>query len=184
MDRHPYRHVKIKCFHMISASLGATAQLTARALQQLPLAFRPSTRASYDRMWRDFLGFLVVTGLHLSEVNHFTCLAFMQFLAENNMSSANIGNYMAAIRANFIMLSLDTTPLRNEQIAMFHKSLKASIPFSPKLTCLIDIPMLQNMVKVAMALKDPEIYVALFTFCFFSFLMDKSQTCDVGPTAF
>ena len=121
-------------------------------------------------MWKDFLGFLVVTGLQLAEVKHTTFLAFMQYLSDNAMSPANIGNYMAAIRANYIIIGMDTTPLRHEQIAMFHKSLKLNIPFSPKINCLIDIDLLQRLIEVASILKHPEIYTALFSFAFFSFL--------------
>ena len=52
----------------------------------------------------------------------------MQFLSENGLTAANIANYMAGIRAQFVIYNLDTTPFRHEQIQLFSKALKLDRP--------------------------------------------------------
>ena len=150
-------------------SLGS-AQLTTRALARLQYSFRPSTKNAYFRMWKDFQAFLVVAELTLSQVNHFVLLAFMQYLSENSFTPSNISNYMAGVRAYFVINSLDTQAFRHEQIAMFHKSLKLNRSLAPRKSTLIDINLLEQLVVVANSLPNPHIYIALFTLCFFSFL--------------
>ena len=88
--------------------------------------FRPSTWSSYNRMWKDSMAFLVVTGLSPVQVNHFTLLSYMEYLVSNNLSPSNISNNLAGIRAHFVLHNLDTAPFRYEQLALFHKSLKLS----------------------------------------------------------
>ena len=152
------------------ASPGLAGQLTARALQRLQSAFRPSTTNAYSRMWRDFLAFLAVSGLHISQVTHLTILAFMEFLSLNAFSPANIANYLAGIRAQCIIHGLDTTPFRHDQILLMHRSLKLNAPFTPRTTCLVTIEMLHQILKITETMPNPEVFTALYTFCFFSFM--------------
>ena len=92
------------------------SQLATRALSKLPQAFRPSTSRSYNRMFRDFLGFLVAAGISLQQVTHQVLLAFMQFLLDNQCSHSNITNYLTGIRALFVVHGCNTTPFRHQSI--------------------------------------------------------------------
>ena len=51
----------------------------------------------------DFIGFLVAAGLPKSQLYHSLLLAFMEYLGRNNISLANIYNYLAGIRAQVII---------------------------------------------------------------------------------
>ena len=70
-------------------------------------------------MFRDFLAFLVADGLPTFRVNHFCLLAFMEYLYQNQFSPANIHNYMAGLRAQFITYNLDTSPFQHQQLQFF-----------------------------------------------------------------
>ena len=65
---------------MISDMVPGTAQLATRAWERLQLAHRPATKRNYDRMFFDFVAFLVSTGLSLDQVDIWHLLAFMEFL--------------------------------------------------------------------------------------------------------
>ena len=94
----------------------------------------------------------------------------MEYLLLNGLSPSNISNHLAAIRAFFIVNGLNTIPLRHDQIAMYHKSIKLNIPFTPKQTSLIDIQLLTNLIQASKSLPNSEVFVALYSLAFFSFL--------------
>ena len=147
-----------------------TAQLATRARQRLQMAFRPATARTYHRMFSDFLGFLVATGLCHHQVNHSLLLMFMQFLSENGLTAANIANYMAGIRAQFIIYNLDTNPFRHEQIQLFSKALKLDRPLQPKSTNIISTDLLQQILMNTQVFQFPIQFTALYSLAFFSFL--------------
>ena len=70
----------------------ATSQLATRALSKIAQAFKPMAR-TYIHMFRDFLGFLVVTGVSFHQVNHCILLALMHYLLDNHFTPSNIANY-------------------------------------------------------------------------------------------
>ena len=116
--------------------MGDTAVLVSDALGRLKLGFSPATLNAYTRMFKDFLAFLVSAGLHLSQVNTVSVLAFMEFLHKNGSSPANISNYLAGIRAMSIVNGLDTKAFRDDRLPLFVKSLKINAPFHPNLLIL------------------------------------------------
>ena len=146
------------------------AQLATRAQARLHSAFRPATQKAYLRMFRDFLGFLVAAGFHLGQVNHVMLLAFMEYLVLNQISPANISNYLAGIRAQCIVFNLDTVAFQHQQIQYFLKSLKINRPLQPKLHKHIDIQLLTSIVQVADSLQNAQIFKPLYILAYFSFL--------------
>ena len=121
-------------------------------------------------MFREFLGFLVAAGFHLGQVNHIVLLAFMEYLVLNGITSANISNYLAGIRAQFIVFNLDTVAFQHQQIQYFLKSLKINRPLQPKLHKHIDIQLLTSIIQVAGTLQHPHIFTPLYILAYFSFL--------------
>ena len=121
-------------------------------------------------MFREFLGFLVAAGFHLGQVNHIVLLAFMEYLVLNWITPANISNYLAGIRAQFIVFNLDTVAFQHQQIQYFLKSLKINRPLQPKLHKHIDIQLLTSILQVAGTLQHPHILIPLYILAYFSFL--------------
>ena len=121
-------------------------------------------------MFKEFLAFLVAAGLSLTQVNTFTILAFLEYLAENGLNSDNIANYLAALRVMFITYSISTKPLRNQKIQLFIKALKINKPFTPINPTIITDDMLGKILLECEKLQSPVIFKALYSFAFFSFL--------------
>ena len=71
----------------------AAVQLTTSAFVHLLQSFRPATRKAYNRMFSDFMAFLVAAGLLLSQVDIHVLLAFMEYLCQNKFTPSNISNY-------------------------------------------------------------------------------------------
>ena len=134
------------------------AQLATRACVRLASAFRPANRRAYD-----FLAFLF-------QVSHFCLLAFMEYLCQNNFSPANIHNYLAGIRALFIIYNLDTSSFQHQQLQFFYKSMKINRPLPPKAHTYIDIDLLNSLVSLWDAIQDAIVYKALLLVAYFSFL--------------
>ena len=146
------------------------AQLATRAWARLQFAYRPATKKNYDRMFFDFMAFLVSTGLSINQVTNWQLLIFMEYLHENHHSSLNIANYLAAIRANFILYGLPTAMFKDERIQMYIKSLKINRQLKPIQHTVITEDMLKEIVQIAFLLPHPEVFTSLYTFAFFSFL--------------
>ena len=58
----------------------AAVQLTTSAFSRLLQSFRPATQKAYNRMFSDFMAFLVAAGLLPSQVDVHVLLAFMEYL--------------------------------------------------------------------------------------------------------
>ena len=149
---------------------GLAAQLATSASARLPLGFRPSTLRQYTRMWRDFLAFQVAAGLPHSQVNSNFLLSFMEYLYQSKLSSSHIANYMAALRSFYIINALDTTPLKDERIPLFLKSIKIQAPFAPTIKPAIDVRRLESIIQQCHALPHSKIFQPLYLLSFFSFL--------------
>ena len=148
----------------------ATGSLASVAFQRLWGGFRPSTLASYKRMFNTFLGFLVALDLSLSLISTTHILAFMEYLTQNGMSPDHIVNHLTAIRSLCIIYNCDTTPFRDQRLHLFIKSLKINRQFQPRLKVFIDKNMLLKIVTVASQLQSPKVFQALYLLCYFSFL--------------
>ena len=121
-------------------------------------------------MFCNFLGFLVAAGLSEYQLTIVTLLAFMESLVEQDFSVSNIVNSMAGIRSYFIIYDLNTSPVRDERLHLFQRSLKCTPKFTPKTTFIIDTDLLLCIVSVSETLQFPSIYRALYLLSFFSFL--------------
>ena len=86
---------------------------------RLHLSYRPATKRNYDRTFLDFMAFLVSTGLLLDQVTSWQLLIFMEYLQESDHSPANISNYLAVIRAKFILYGLPTPMFKDERMQMY-----------------------------------------------------------------
>ena len=146
------------------------AQLATRAQATLHSAFRPATQKAYWRMFRDFLGFLVAAGFQLGQVNHIVLLTFMEYLVLNQISPADISNYLAAIRAQCIVFNLNTACFQHQQIQYFLKSLKINRPLQPKIHKHIDTQLLTSIIRIAETLHHPQVFKSLYILAYFSFL--------------
>ena len=148
----------------------AAAQLASLATKRLTEGFRPATLRQYTRMWKDFFSFQVAAGLSSFQVTPLVLLAYLQYLANANMSEANISNNMAALWAFHIIHGLPTDPFRDQRIPLFLQSIKLGRPFSPKITSVVTLDTLQKIISISKTLDHPLTFVALYTFSFFSFL--------------
>ena len=144
--------------------------MAVRAFKRLWFGFRPAKVASYRRMFRLFMAFLVVLDLSLYQISTMDILAFMQYLSESGMSPDNIVNHLTAVRSLAIIYACDTVPFHDHRIPLFIKSLKINRTFQPKIKLLVDEDILLKIITVAQHLPNSQVFRALYLFCFFSFL--------------
>ena len=94
----------------------------------------------------------------------------MEFCYQSGVSKINISNHLLAIRAMFIVYGLNTNPFKDERLPLYIKSLKINALFNPRMSKLVSIDMLQQIVQVCSKLQFLVVYKALYLFCFFSFM--------------
>ena len=145
-------------------------QLTTSANQRLAHGFRPNTLKNYARMFKDFLIFLVVTGLAITQVSSQILLCFMEFLVQNQFSQTNIANHMAALRASFIIYAIRTVVFTDHRLQLFLKSLKINAKFARTIHSSITVDTLHKICQACTVLPNTEIFTALYLFAFFSVL--------------
>ena len=123
-------------------------------------------------MFRDFLGFILVAGTSLRQVNHYILLASMQYLIDSNFTHSNIANYLTGVRVYFVVYRCDTTPFRHGQLQYFQKYMKWQRVFKPKASTVLTVDQLLQIVLTICNLSDslPHPFKALYLVVFFSFL--------------
>ena len=148
---------------------GAAAQLATSAAAKLQHGFRPSTLRQYHRLWTDFLAFQVAAGLPL-KVTVEILLSFLEYLHQNTITSAHMQNYLAALRSLHILHGLDTSPFRDQRLALYVKATQLQAPFTPKRVNLLDIHVLEQVIQQCDFFQFPIIFKTLYLLLFFSFL--------------
>ena len=143
------------------------SQLSTSACARLHTAFRPATYTAYTRMLSDFIAFLVVAGLCLSQVSNLQVLAFMEVLYLNNFSPSNIANYLAGIKAMFIIYHLDHTVFSDNRIQLYLKSLKINRPFQPHIPQIVDEYLLARIISACDHFPNQILFKALYTISIF-----------------
>ena len=159
-----------KFLYLVLELSPGTAQLATSACNRLLQSFRPATQRTYSRMFQDFMGFLVASGLSLGQVNIYILLAFLQYLHSNALTATNICNHLAGIRAFFIFYGLPTDMFQDQRIQMFMKSLKINRPLMIKSTPVFSTDMLLHIVLQSQKFEFPHIFAALYLLAFYSFL--------------
>ena len=145
-------------------------QLATGACNRLLDSCRPATQRTYTRMFHDFIGFLVASGLSLDKVNIYVLLAFLEYLYANALTPSNISNYLAGIRAFFIIHDLPTHIFRDERVQMFVKSLKINRPLTLQSNPVFSMDMLRYIVLQCQKFEFSHIFAALYLLVFYSFL--------------
>ena len=140
------------------------------AAQRLLQAFRPATQKTYLCMFGAFCGFFVAAGLHLSQVSHVIQLAFMEFLLQNNITPANIANYMAGLWASFILYGLDTTTFQNQQLQYFQKATRLQVQTFPKTITVLEENILLRIMLACDSMQFSETYKPLYLLAFFTLI--------------
>ena len=104
---------------MIVDILSAAVQLTTNMYVHLLQLFRLATQKANNRMFSDFMAFLVAARLLPSRVDVQVSLVFMEYLCQKKFSSSKISNYLIGIRAYFVIYDLPSTPFGDKKIPMF-----------------------------------------------------------------
>ena len=114
----------------------------------------------------------MAVGLSLPQVDTLGILAFMEYLLQAGMTSANITKHLTAIGSCCIIYNIDTAPFRDNRLPLFIKAIKINNPLHPswKLKLVINENMLYSIFAVCPSLPFPEVFKALYLFAYFSFL--------------
>ena len=112
----------------------------------------------------------MAAGLLTSQVNTHIFLAFMEYFHSNAQSKSNISNYMATIKAFYIIYGLSTHCFRDEHLSLFLKSIQNSAPLTRRRSSLIDIQTLHNIIQQCENMENTITFRPLYLLCFFSFL--------------
>ena len=150
--------------------MGIRAQLASSAFAKLLSGFCPSTLQQYRRMWVDLISFQAAAGLPSYQVNVTLLLSFFKYLHENNISVAQLQNYLSAIRAMHIALGLETAPFKDEQLPLFLKAIRIHRPLNPRVLAHLDIPLLEKILYLCDHMQFPQVFKPLYLLMFFSFL--------------
>ena len=111
----------------------------------------------------------MVAGLPL-KVTVEILLSFLEYLHQNTITSAHMQNYLAALRSLYILHGLDTSPFRDQRLALYIKATQLQAPFTPKRVNLLDIHVLEQIIQQCDYFQFPIIFKTLYLLLFFSFL--------------
>ena len=99
-----------------------------------------------------------------------TIIAYLQFLASNGLSSPTLANHLAAIKANLSLYGIPTLIFQDPRIKYFQRAVTLRSSFKPALKSVIDIDTLQLLVRDCDSTYMGQVFKAVYTLAFFSFL--------------
>ena len=106
----------------------------------------------------------------MSEISPLIVLAYLQFLEFSGFSASAMSNHLSAIKTTLALYGLPTLPFSDPWIKCFQKAIVLHKPFKVQLKKVIDIPTLQLFVRLCDSTYMGQIFKAVYTLAFFSFL--------------
>ena len=146
------------------------AGFVAGASTRLRDAFRPKTKRCYHLLFRNFVGFCVCAGISLENVSLCVVMAYLEFLVTNGVSVNMVANNVSAIRANFVIYSLDHSFLDHPKIRYFLKSMKMNRPLAVTDRPIMSIDILHAFISACNFIPFGPVYAAIFLVAYFGFL--------------
>ena len=121
-------------------------------------------------MFRTFVAFLAFINVHPHLISSTHILAFLEFLVFNKVSHSQISNYLTAIKANYSMLALDTSPFFDQRIKYFTKAVARCAPLTVKLKAIVEPPLLIQIIQQCDYLYMGFVFKAAILLAYFAFL--------------
>ena len=107
----------------------------------------------------------MIAGIFLQQVNHYIVVAFIQYLLSKHFTHSNIANYLAGVRACFVVYECDWVAFWPEQLQYFLKSIKLHRVFKPRANPVIILDQLLQIVYTCDSLPNLKaLYPAVFSF--------------------
>ena len=153
--------------------------LTTAATARLQGAFRPTTAKAYSSMFRTFMCFCIFLEVNVCNLNVSHILAFMECLNVNQVSVNMISNYLAAIKANLVVLGLNTVPL-DRRVKYYVRALKLNRPICVKVHNIVSIDILLQIVHQCDHIYMGKVFKAVFLVAFFGFF----RLSNLAPHSF
>ena len=121
-------------------------------------AFRPKTKRCYQLLFRNFIGFCVCAKISVNSISLSVLMAFLEFLAWNQVSVHMIANHVSAIKANLVMYGLEYEFMDHPRICYFLKSMKMSRPLSVTHRPIMSIKILHAFITACSFIPYGKIY--------------------------
>ena len=121
-------------------------------------------------MFRLFLAFTIFMKLSVFHLKPLTVLAYLQFLESNHTSASAMANHLSAIKAKLSLYGISVHMFQDPRVKYFQKAMILHKPFKVQLKNIIDINTLQLMVRTCESTYIGQIFKAIYTLAFFSFL--------------
>ena len=143
-------------------------------------AFRPRTKKCYQLLFRNFVAFCIHAKISIQCISLSVVLAFLEFLAWNQVSVHMVANNVSAIKANLVLYGLDHTFMDHPRIKYFIKSMKMSRPLSVTDRPIMSIKTLHSFISACSFIPFGKVYAAVFLIAHFGFL----RISNVAPHSY
>ena len=167
---------------MISGPSHKWSALTRKAVVNLPLALAESTRRTYKAMFRVFLAFCVFYHIQVNQVTADSILAYLQFLADNNVSSSALTNHLSALKTQFALYALNVVPFQDARLTYFTKARARLAPMKLSFKSIIDTPTLHSIIQQCDRIHMGYIFKAAILLSYFAFLRISNLVPHSIPT--
>ena len=135
-------------------------------MSRLNSAFKPSTQVAYSAMFRTFVAFCVYMCISWSQINVGTLLAFLECL---NVTDVSSNNYLAALKAKFIIYGHPSVAFDDKKLHYYVKSLRINRPLCISKCNIIGIRDLYSLVGFCDKIYMGKVFKTVFLLPFLAF---------------
>ena len=106
----------------------------------------------------------------MNQVTADTMLAYLQFLADNSVSSSGLSNHLSALKTQFALYALDLSPFQDGRLTYFTKARARMAPMRLTFKSIIDIPTYSHITEQCDRVHMGFIFKAAILLSYFAFL--------------
>ena len=130
-------------------------------------------------LFRNFLGFCHCVKVSVHHLSVDIMIAYLESLAENNVSVNMVANHISALKASFILHGLDHILLDHPKVRYFTKSMRINRPLSLTKRNIMSLNDLKKLALCCNKIPNGQVFKAVFLISFFAFL----RISNVAPHA-
>ena len=129
---------------------------------------RPRTLTAYRQKFRLFVAFAIY--LQLSPLDSFKAVSlFIEYLAQQDIRSQTLNNYITVLKHFFCLYNLDVSPLQSRSIQLAIRSVAYNAPLRFKIKGVLTINKLRQLIRALQGTHNEHMYKAIMLLGFFGF---------------
>ena len=156
------------CVLLVSSGNQKLEKLQKQVDDRMRAALRPRTSCSYLAAFRQFVAFLVITGLNIP-YHESVIVIYLEYLVQQGLRCCSVRNHISVLKHYFALFNWPVMALSGRKVSLLLTSVKVNATMLIRIKGIFTLSLLEKLISKTLAYENGYIFAALFVTAFFGF---------------